>query len=45
VSHDPSEINVICRFGSQESFIIINVKTVVVLNMFLETVILLIVFI
>jgi len=23
LSHDPSEINVICRFGSQESFIII----------------------
>ncbi len=36
VSHDPSEIILICWFDAQETIIIIiNVKTVVLLNIFL----------
>ncbi len=40
VSHDPSEIILICWFAAQKTFlIIINVKTVVLLNIFVETII------
>jgi len=34
MSHDPSEILKICLFSAQEIFLIINVETVVLLNMF-----------
>ncbi len=37
VSHDPSEIILICLFGAQETLSML--KTVVLLNIFLETVI------
>ncbi len=46
VSHDPSEIILICLFGDQETFhihiineyeMIIIMKTVVLLNIFMET--------
>ncbi len=41
VSYDPSEINLICWLAAQETFIIIiNVKKVVLLHIFVETVIL-----
>ncbi len=38
MSHDPSEIILICWFAAQETFLIIVLKTVVLLNIFAETV-------
>ncbi len=37
VSHDPSEIILICWFGAQETFLIISVKNTFVLLIFVET--------
>jgi len=37
VSHDASEIILICGFVAQETFLPANVKKVVLLNMFAET--------
>ncbi len=40
VSHDPSEIILICWFSAQETFIIIiNIENLVLLNIFAETMI------
>ncbi len=36
VSHDASEIILICRFAVGETFLIINVETDVLLHMFVE---------
>ncbi len=39
VSNDPSEIILICWFGAQIIFIIINIERVVLFNIFVEVVI------
>ncbi len=37
VSHDPSEISLICRFGAQETFLSLSaLKTVVLVNIFVH---------
>ncbi len=35
--HDPSEIIQICWFGAQKTFVFINIETVVLPNIFVET--------
>ncbi len=35
--HDPSEIIKICWFGAQKTFVFINIETVVLPNIFVET--------